>query len=192
MFSVFSDMNHLYSESRSNKIAFMVAHMAFGLSPHSTCTILITFVNMFPVKTVIGICFIRINAHTRLWSKVLYLPCRNLTSPFWQFAEEICMTTQDWAKLEGISCEGHLHGSLLSLKHPFSNSAHQYTKMLLVLKELSKTSSFRAWKRENKCRMKCWLFVILMMLRYFLVTETNWTDLYCGYYKNTGNTGDVC
>lgn len=39
----------------------MVAHMAFGLSPHSTCTILITFVNMFPVKTVIAICFIRIN-----------------------------------------------------------------------------------------------------------------------------------
>lgn len=40
--------------------------------------------------------------------------------------------------------------------------------------------------------MKCWLFVILMMLRYFLVTDTNWTDLYGGYYKNTGDTGDVC
>lgn len=72
-----------------------------------------------------------------------------------------------------MSCEGHLLGSLLGLKHPFSNSAHQYTKMLLVLKELSKTSSFRAWKRENECKMKCWLFDILMALRYFLVIETN-------------------
>lgn len=145
MFSAFSDMNHLYSESRSNKIAFRVAHMAFAppTAPvqdwlHlSTCS-------LSKLSSPSASC-----AWTRapgFGAKSSICHAENLTSPLWQFAEEICTLTQDWAKLEGISCEGHLLGSLLSLKHPFSNSAHQYTKMLLVLKELSKTSSFRVWK----------------------------------------------